>query len=80
MEAFAAGKPVLTTTDAGGVLDIVRHGETGLVAEPNPEALGAALARLAADRAAARRMGAAGRDMLARLGLNWGTTLEKLLG
>lgn len=80
MEAFAAGKPVLTTTDAGGVLDIVRHGETGLVAEPNPEALGAALARLVADRAAARRMGAAGRDVLARLGLNWGTTLEKLLG
>ncbi len=80
MEAFAAGKPVLTTTDAGGVLDIVRDGETGLVTEPTPEALGAALARLLADRATARRMGAAGRDLLKRLGLNWGTTLEKLLG
>lgn len=37
MEAFAAGKPVLTTADAGGVLDIVRDRQTGLVAEPTPD-------------------------------------------
>lgn len=80
MEAFAAGKPVLTTADAGGVLDIVRDRETGLVVQPTPEALGAGLARLTADGAAARSMGAAGRDLLGRRGLNWGTTLEKLLG
>lgn len=80
MEAFAAGKPVLTATDSGGVLDIVHHGESGLVSEPRAEALGEGLARLVNNRVEAGRMGAAGRDLLAQLGLNWETTLEKLLG
>ena len=33
MEAFSAGKCVITTTDAGGVLEIVRQGETGFVSD-----------------------------------------------
>ena len=40
MEAFQAGKPVITSTDSGGVLEIVLDGETGLVAAPRPETLG----------------------------------------
>ena len=66
MEAFQAGKPVLTTTDSGGVLDIVRDGETGLVATPDPEALGAALATLADHPERAGRLGRAGREALER--------------
>ena len=79
MEAFAAAKPVLTTMDSGGVLDIVRDGETGLVAEPTPEALGAGLARFAAARPAARRMGMAARALLDELDLTWPATLARLL-
>ena len=46
VEALAAGRPVVAFA-AGGVLDSVRDGETGvLFAEPTPEALGAALDRL----------------------------------
>lgn len=79
LEAFQAGKPVLTVGDAGGVLRAVRHGETGLVVEPTAEALGAALCQLAANPAIALRMGAAGRDTLASLGLTWTTIIERLL-
>ena len=79
MEAFHAGKPVLTTTDAGGVLEIVRDGETGLVAEPSPEALGATMSVLTLDPAHARRLGAAGREVLAARDLTWEATIEKLL-
>ena len=43
MEAAAAGKPVLTTDDSGGVLQLVTHGKTGWVASPTPEALAGAL-------------------------------------
>ena len=35
-EAFLSEKPVLTTTDAGGPLDVVRDRETGLVVAPQP--------------------------------------------
>lgn len=33
VEAFTAGKPVITVADSGGVLELVRHQETGLVAD-----------------------------------------------
>src|SRR5206468_5717521 len=60
LEAFLARKPVVTTTDAGGPLEFVDDGTTGIVAEPAPEPLAAAIARLAADRSLARRLGDAG--------------------
>ena len=67
LEAFLSGKPVLTTEDAGGPLEFVRDGETGLVVAPRPEALGVAL-RLAWTRLEAlKAMGEAGRRRAARL-------------
>ncbi len=79
MEAFHAGKPVLSTSDAGGVLDIVRHNDTGLVVPPDPVALGAAMAVLVADPRRASRLGRAGREALLAEGLTWAKTVEKLL-
>ena len=38
-EAFLAEKPVVTTTDAGGPLEVVHDRETGLVTEPRAAAL-----------------------------------------
>ena len=52
-EAFLSEKPVVTTTDAGGPLEVVTDRVTGLVAEPRAEALAAAFARLERDDAAA---------------------------
>src|SRR5207253_2333893 len=46
VEAFLSRKPVVTTSDAGGVLEFVSAGETGLVAEPGPEAIAAAVGGL----------------------------------
>ena len=46
LEAFAAGLPVVTT-GAGGIADMVRHGETGLIVPPgDPDAMAAAVASL----------------------------------
>ena len=61
LEAFLARKPIVTTTDAGGPLEFVEEGVNGLVADPVPAALAAAIARLANDRPFARRLGEAGR-------------------
>ena len=79
MEAFHAGKPVLSTSDAGGVPELVRDGETGVVCDPAPEALGAALSALAADPARAARLGRDARASLDALGATWPATIEKLL-
>jgi glycosyltransferase involved in cell wall biosynthesis len=61
LEAFRSARPVVTTTDAGGPLEFVKHAETGLVAEPEPQAIGRALGQLLGDKALAERLGAAGR-------------------
>jgi glycosyltransferase involved in cell wall biosynthesis len=77
VEAFASGKPVITARDSGGPAELVRNGENGLVVEPSPPALAEALARVADDRAAAERMGAAGRRLADTL--TWPATVERLL-
>ncbi|WP_458094189.1 glycosyltransferase family 4 protein [Roseomonas sp. WA12] len=79
MEAFRAAKPVITTTDSGGVLDIVRDGENGQVVTPDPEALAGAMAQLQADAARARLMGLAGREAMDAQRLDWPTTVERLV-
>jgi glycosyltransferase involved in cell wall biosynthesis len=53
LEAMAAGKPVIATA-AGGVVDIVTDGDTGLLVPPGDvEALANAIRRLIDDRALA---------------------------
>ena len=74
-EAFLAGKPVVTTTDAGGPLEVVTDGATGLVAEPRAESVAAAFARLNGDDAAA--WGRAGKEIAERV--TWDTTIDRLL-
>ena len=43
LEAFLSEKPVLTTTDAGGPLEVVSDGSTGLVVTPDAEEIARAL-------------------------------------
>ncbi len=78
VEAMAAGAPVVTVTDAGGPTELVRSGVDGLVADPTPEALGAALAALVTDDQQARRLGEAGRRRAARI--TWPTAIATILG
>ncbi|MGE3274580.1 MAG: glycosyltransferase family 4 protein [Vicinamibacterales bacterium] len=78
LEAFLAGKPVVTARDSGGTLEFVTDGVTGIVTEPRADAIGAALAALHDDRARARDLGAAGRDR-ARL-ITWDAVIARLLG
>jgi len=77
LEAFLAGKPVVTTADAGGVLEWVEDGVTGLVTDGTPEGLGEAFDRLDADRELAAQMGRAGRARAEALG--WDHVVATLL-
>jgi glycosyltransferase involved in cell wall biosynthesis len=64
VEAQASGLPVVGT-NVGGVSEMFRDGETGILVPPkNPAALTEALQRLIDDPALRRRMGEAGRKMV----------------
>jgi glycosyltransferase involved in cell wall biosynthesis len=77
VEAFASAKPVITCTDSGGPAELVKDGETGLVAEPTPAALAGAMRRLVDERTVAERLGQAGRALAVRL--TWPETLRRLM-
>ncbi len=66
IEAMAMAKPVVAT-DGGGVPEIVRHGETGLLVPPGrPANLAQAILTLLNDSAYAATLGVAGRERVER--------------
>jgi glycosyltransferase involved in cell wall biosynthesis len=66
VEAMAMGKPIIAS-DIGGIRDIVRSGENGLLVPVGDVAAWAeAIARLCRDQERRRRMGDAGRQMASR--------------
>jgi glycosyltransferase involved in cell wall biosynthesis len=77
LEAFRSGKAVLTCVDSGGPAELVAHESNGLVAEPTPEAVAAALARLSGDTALAQRLGERAREDAAAY--RWEDVVERLL-
>jgi glycosyltransferase involved in cell wall biosynthesis len=77
LEAFLSRKPVVTTTDAGGPLEFVENGVTGLVADPSPESVGAAINRLADDRRFAQSLGDSGYDRVRAI--TWDGVVDRLM-
>jgi len=65
LETAAAGKPIVAS-DIGGLRDIVRDGETGLLVPPDDRpALGAAIQRLSTEAELRDRLGAAAKERAA---------------
>jgi len=76
-EAFLAEKPVVTTTDAGGPLEVVTDRATGLVIEPRAAALAEACSWLRDHVDDARAWGQAGKEIARRV--SWDETIARLL-
>lgn len=79
VEASHASKPVLTTSDSGGVLELVQHGINGYITEPSPEALADAMDRLYLDRNKTTVMGRNALERLSDLQISWPHVLQRLL-
>lgn len=77
-EAAMSSKPSITGTDSGGTLTLVEHGLTGLVAEPEPQALAHAFDELALRRTRAAAMGEGAKKLALELGLSWHRVIEEL--
>jgi glycosyltransferase involved in cell wall biosynthesis len=61
---MSAGVPVLASA-AGGLPEIVRDGETGLLTSNQPEIVAMRMRRLYEDKPLAESLGKAGREMVA---------------
>jgi glycosyltransferase involved in cell wall biosynthesis len=79
VEAFKAAKPVISTADAGGVLEFVEDGVNGFVCPPDAlKEIGARIDQLYKDRERARAMGLAGQGRVREV--TWDRVIEKLTG
>jgi glycosyltransferase involved in cell wall biosynthesis len=77
LEAFAAGKPVITCTDSGEPARIVQDGTSGFVCPPAPRAIAGRIECLVNDPARAAAMGQAGKTSVAAIG--WDTVAAELI-
>ena len=77
LEAFLSEKPVLTTTDAGGPLEVVSDGSTGLVVTPDAGEIARALGWLREHRDEAASYGRAGKALAREV--TWDRALGRLL-
>ena len=77
LEAMAAGKAIVATR-VGGVPEVVQEGSTGLLVPPDdPDALAAALTRLATDSALRCRLAESGRERAQQF--TWSAIAEQYL-
>ncbi|MEM9653210.1 MAG: glycosyltransferase family 4 protein [Actinomycetota bacterium] len=60
LEAMAFARPVIVCRDGGGLTELVEHGRNGLIVDPDPRSLAAAIDQLLADPAGAAELGRAG--------------------
>ena len=79
LEAAHSCKPVLSTTDSGGVLEFVVHERNGLVCDPDAKAIADALDRLYNDRKLAEALGSEANRTVEKLHINWDTVIDHLL-
>jgi glycosyltransferase involved in cell wall biosynthesis len=79
LEAATAAKALMTTSDSGGVLKLVKDNETGWVAEPTSESLGRAMNLIFENSARAVQYGLAARECWDNMNITWPGTIEALL-
>jgi glycosyltransferase involved in cell wall biosynthesis len=77
VESFLSRKPVVTTCDAGGPLEFVADGVSGLVCQTGPDALAEGIDRLwALPAARLREMGEIGHETVREI--TWDTVFDRL--
>jgi len=77
LEAFLSEKPVLTTADAGGPLEFVADGRTGLVVAPEASEIARAAGWLREHREEAASYGRAGKELASEV--TWDRAIARLL-
>lgn len=76
LEAMAHSTPVIVCSDGGGLVDTVTEGESGLIVQPDHNAIASAITRLRGDPDLAAELGQRGRVSVADL--DWTTYVDRI--
>jgi glycosyltransferase involved in cell wall biosynthesis len=77
VEAFLSSKPIITTTDSGGVLEFVRDGENGLVSSTGHKEIADKINWLFAHKKQCREFGLNGHETVK--GITWDRVIGRLV-
>lgn len=77
LEAFFSHKPVVTTVDAGGVLEFAENDVNAVITEPDPEQIGHAINRLYLNRKLSCDFGENGYQRVKDI--SWDNALDRLM-
>jgi glycosyltransferase involved in cell wall biosynthesis len=77
IEAFHSAKPVITCVDSGEPARLVARFDAGLICEPTPKGLAAAIELLVSQPESARQLG--NRGKLSVADMNWQSTAKKIV-
>jgi glycosyltransferase involved in cell wall biosynthesis len=78
LEAALSAKATITCADSGGITILVQNDRTGLVSNPEPEAIANAIDQLYNDRTQAVRLGRAALEHARGLRIEWDHVIERL--
>jgi glycosyltransferase involved in cell wall biosynthesis len=79
LEAAYSQKAILTTTDAGGVLEFVQDGQSGLIVDSSPASLAGAMDRLYSEAGLAQRLGEGALNRIDELNISWSHVVDRIL-
>lgn len=79
MEAATAAKALITTTDSGGILGLVKHEDTGWVTHPSADELARAMEEVFKNASRTKMYGRSARELWEGMKINWPDTVETLL-
>lgn len=79
LEAMASSKAVITAKDSGGPLEFIMDDENGIVAEPSPREIAAAIDRIAGSKWLGKEMGEVGKAHLGEMNVSWDHVVKELI-
>jgi len=82
LEALASGKPVISCTDSGGVLEFVNDAVNGFVTNPDSESVGNAINKFVDDKSLAETLGQKGQELIKEWKVEeqgWDDVIQSLL-
>src|ERR1051325_1036261 len=79
LEGMLSGKPVIVARDAGGPTELIEDQRDGLIVDPEPRAIAAAIDSLFGDRVRAGAMGERVKQKLQAMHLSWENVVAKLI-
>jgi glycosyltransferase involved in cell wall biosynthesis len=78
LEAMLSHKPVITCTDSGGVLEFVKHQQTGWIVEPDPQQIADIIAQIEHNPEQAKRYGQQGYQSYQSHNISWQNVVQTL--